>query len=66
MQPDDFRAARKALGLTGQGLADLLSLSLREIRHYEAGTRNIPMTVRILLRILQEPDGIDLVRRCAQ
>jgi len=53
MTPTDFREACKRLGLsTGAQAATLLGVTLRAVRHYEAGTRAIPEPVSRLLRLL--------------
>lgn len=61
MTPADFKAARKALGLSARGMAAALSgaapnpLAPRTIRRWEAGDSPIPATVTVLIpRLLTE------------
>lgn len=53
MTPDEFRAARRKLGLSAQRMADALGIAEgRTIRHYEAGTRAISGPVSLLTRYI--------------
>ena len=53
MTPAEFRRIRRALGLSAQGLARLLQVSDgRTVRRWEAGDRDIPGPVRVLMLIL--------------
>ena len=53
MTPTEFRRIRHALGLSAQGLARLLQVSDgRTVRRWEAGDRDIPGPVRVLMLIL--------------
>ncbi|GJD95531.1 DUF2442 domain-containing protein [Methylobacterium iners] len=51
-----FRAWRKERGLTQEGAAKALGLSLRMVRYYEAGTHLLSKTVRLACA------GLDLER----
>lgn len=54
MTPTEFRHIRHALGLSTEGLARVLSVhSGRTVRRWEAGDRNIPGPVRVLMRLLE-------------
>jgi transcriptional regulator with XRE-family HTH domain len=46
-QPVDMRAWRQRLGLTQTKAGDALGLTLREIQHYEGGTRTIRRTTEL-------------------
>lgn len=57
MTPADLIAARKALGLSQQGLADALGMSPtnggRTIRRYETGEKPVPArTARMVRRLI--------------
>lgn len=63
MTPAEFRHIRHALGLSTEGLARVLSVhSGRTVRRWEAGDRNIPGPVRVLMLILSsgviKPDDL--------
>jgi len=53
MTPAEFRYIRHALGLSTQGLARLLQVSSgRTVRRWEAGDRDIPGPVRVLMLVM--------------
>lgn len=52
MTPDEFAAARAALGMTQAQLAAALESDLRTVRRWEAGERAIPGPVRVALRCI--------------
>ena len=53
MTPAEFKAIRRALGLSCQGMADRLGVaSGRTVRRWEAGTREIPREVEHKMRLL--------------
>lgn len=55
MTPTQFKDARKALGLSQQGMAEALGLSSsRAIRQYEAGDRSVSGPIAKLVGILLE------------
>jgi DNA-binding transcriptional regulator YiaG len=55
MTPADLRAARHALGLSAEGFARVLGVSAaRTVQRWEAGDRDIPGTVAVLIKILME------------
>ena len=61
MTPTEFKAIRHSLGLSAQGLADALGLgasSGRTVRRWEAGGRDIPGPVRVLMLIWQRNAAI--------
>ena len=49
MNPDEFRATRKSIGLTQTELADRMGVTLRAVQHWEAGTKAISKAMSILL-----------------
>lgn len=50
MTPDDLKSARRALGLTAEGFASLVSVQGgRTVRRWEAGDRDIPGPVIVLV-----------------
>jgi transcriptional regulator with XRE-family HTH domain len=52
MKPKEFRAIRKALGLSAREMAAKLGLSDgRSIRRYEAGERPIPIPTALLVQV---------------
>ena len=51
MTPDEFRAAREALGLTQQGLADALGVSKRTITGIEGGD-TVPRVYALAMQAL--------------
>lgn len=55
MTPDDFREARRKLGLTASKLATALELGAdggRTVRRWEHGERGIPGPVAVALRYM--------------
>jgi DNA-binding transcriptional regulator YiaG len=51
MTAPEFRAARHALGLSAQGMADALGIADgRTIRHWESGAREVTAPVALLMR----------------
>ena len=56
MTPEEFKAARQAVGLsTQQAAADALECDLRTVRRWENGERGIPGPVRVALRLMGSP-----------
>ena len=54
MTPAEFRHIRNALGLSQKALAHLLQVqSDRTVRRWEAGDRDIPGPVRVLMILLK-------------
>ncbi len=53
MTPQQFKDAKRTLGLTNHDLADMLGLSTRQIVHYNQGQTPIPKTVEMILEYLQ-------------
>jgi DNA-binding transcriptional regulator YiaG len=52
MSPDEFKEARRKLGLSAQELATALGVADgRTVRRWEAGDRDIPGPAIVLLRI---------------
>ena len=65
MTPTVFRHIRQALGLSAEGLARVLQVSSgRTVRRWEAGDRDIPGPVRVLMLLLKSgvitPDDLAL------
>lgn len=56
MTPKQFKSARKKLGLSQKGMAELLRLkSSRSIRYYESGERDISGPIEFLVeKLLKE------------
>lgn len=57
MTPTELREARRKLGLSAAALARALELGKggdRTVRRWEAGEREIPGPVRVVLRMLLE------------
>lgn len=52
MTSNQFNAALAKLDLTQVAAARLLGVDPRTARHYAAGTRSVPVTVAMLLRLL--------------
>jgi len=52
MQPTAFKTSRQQLGLTQAGLAALMRCDARTIRKWEAGDREIPGPVEVLVEAL--------------
>lgn len=53
MTPSDLRATLARLELTQAGLARLLGVEPRTVRHWIAGTRSMPRGVALLLRAME-------------
>ncbi len=59
MSPDDLRAARAALGLSAEGFARLVRVeSGRTVRRWEAGERDIPGPVAVLVSALMDSRSV--------
>lgn len=56
MSPDQFRAIRKAAGLTQAELAQFLGASHRSVQYWETGNRPINGPVGFLMELLR--DGV--------
>ena len=57
MAPDEFRAARKALGLSQAQMAERLGKAKSGVQRYEAGQTPVPQTVRkLVVRMLAEKE----------
>ena len=53
MPPAEFRMVREALGLTNEGLAELIGVQGRSVRRWEAGGTPIPDGVRQIMEDLE-------------
>lgn len=53
MTGDEFRAIRKALGLTQVRLGDQLDMTDRQIRHFETRDRPVPRVVALAIAQLK-------------
>lgn len=53
---EQFKAARKRLGLTQEQLAEKLGCSERAVQHYEAKSRKIPRPIAKLMASLVTGD----------
>ena len=59
MLPDELRVIRGALGLSAEGLAALLQVqSGRTVRRWEAGEREVPGPVAVILKALAESQAV--------
>lgn len=59
MTADEFRAIRNGLGLSAEGLATILQVhSGRTVRRWEAGEREVPGPVAVLLSALMESEAV--------
>ena len=59
MTPAELKAARQALGLSAEGLAALLQVqSGRTVRRWEAGEREVPGPVAVILKALAESQAV--------
>lgn len=55
MTGEELRAARKSLGLTAQGFADLVGVSNgRTVRYWESGDRKVPGPVAVLIKKIMD------------
>ncbi len=54
MNNEQFKERRAALDLTQAALAEELGVSLRAVKHYEAGDRKVPKPVEKLLDTLSK------------
>ena len=52
MTPAEIRETRKRIGWSQQALADALGVSVRAVKHWEAGSRNMSRTAETLLKLL--------------
>lgn len=59
MKPQQVQELRQREGLTQQALADRLGVSVRTVKHWESGSRNVSRTAEALIRVLwpKTPDG---------
>lgn len=53
MSFDDFRNIRKSMGLTQQGLADLMGVTQATVSRWESGLLSIDLRTATTLRSLQ-------------
>lgn len=54
MTPTELKAARRSLGLSAEGFARLVRVdSGRTVRRWEAGERDIPGPVTVIVELLQ-------------
>lgn len=54
MTPTEILATRKRKGWSQQALADALGVSVRTVKHWEAGTRNMSAPTAKLLRLISQ------------
>ncbi len=59
MTKEEFKAARKSLGLNQEELAKKLDRSSRMIVHYETGTVKVPKIVKRLMEMILKENGND-------
>lgn len=60
VKPEKFYEIRKKLKLTQAEIAENLGLTERTIRHYEAGDREISLSIEKLLRYIAKERGLDI------
>ena len=60
MKPEKFYQIRKKLKLTQLQISEELGLTERSIRYYEAGEREIPLSIEKLLRYVAKDRGFDI------
>ena len=53
MTPEELIAARKALGLKGTELAELMGVGYRTLQQWQAGDRRIPGNIERLLAFMK-------------
>lgn len=59
MTPDELKKHRQALGLSANGFAALVNVSGgRTVRRWEAGDRDIPGPVVVLINALSESEAV--------
>lgn len=59
MTPEELKIARQALGLSAEGFARLVQVeSGRTVRRWEAGERDIPGPVQVLVRALLDSAAV--------
>jgi DNA-binding transcriptional regulator YiaG len=59
MRPDELKIARYALGLSAEGFAKLVQVeSGRTVRRWEAGERDIPGPVIVIVKALMESRAV--------
>ncbi|WP_395637529.1 helix-turn-helix domain-containing protein [Sphingorhabdus sp.] len=61
MKPEKFYSIRKKLKLTQSEIAEDLGITERTIRHYEAGDREISLSIEKLLRYVAKERGFDII-----
>lgn len=54
MTANEFRSARTRLGLSQAGLGALMRCDERTVRRWEAGDREVPGPVEVLLQALED------------
>lgn len=56
MSPEEFKEAKRKLGLSAQGMATALGVADgRTVRRWESGERDVPGPAIVLLRIWLDP-----------
>ncbi len=60
MKPEKFLKIRKKLKLTQSQIAKDLGVTERAIRYYEAGDREIPLSIEKLLQYVAKDKGVDI------
>lgn len=59
MTPEELKSARHALGLSAEGFASWVNVqSGRTVRKWEAGDRDIPGPVAVLVRAAMDSDAV--------
>lgn len=59
MTPDELKSARYALGLSAEGFAAFVGVSSgRTVRRWEAGERDIPGPVKVLVKAAMESQEV--------
>lgn len=61
MTPEELKSARHALGLSAEGFASWVNVKGgRTVRRWEAGEREIPGPVQVLVKAAMESDAVRL------
>jgi len=63
MTPEEFRDARKQLGLTQREMAERLQVTLRQVQRLEAGENHPDGCIDVATRLLLAVAGTEIGRR---
>ena len=57
MTPQEFKSSRLSLGLSQEELAKALGKSSRMVVHYEAGSVEVPNSVKLMMDMILKQKG---------